>query len=131
MLASVDRMFDDDDTDQLIEQARFLARGGDHRGAVVRAREAVMTATSPEAKADAELELDRRLAAERAWDASVLERFRLHRANELRDAGVAKAFEELETVFEPPWWKRGLERARALLSPRAASPGAGTPAHSH
>jgi hypothetical protein len=121
-------MFDDDDIDQLLADAKFLARAGDHRGAVVRAREAVMTATSPETKAHAELELDRRLAAERAWDAAVLDRFRLHRANELREAGVAKAFEELETVLEPPWWKRGLERAREWISPPAKTPKPGAPA---
>lgn len=94
-------MDQDDDTRDLLEQAAYFARSGDPRGAVTRARQAVMEATSLDAKEGAEIELERMLAFERAWDADLRRRFEQHRAIETDEAQVDEAVERARSLYEP------------------------------
>ena len=112
------RSMEDDDIRDMLEQAAYFVRAGDPRAAVVRARQAVMAATSPEAKDAAGIELERMLAAERAWTAALIGRWEQHRTIEVGEAQVDEAIERNRDLYEPGAIRRLFGRVRDHLAHR-------------
>lgn len=114
------------DVRALLEQAAVFARGGDHTGAVARAKAAVRAAAGTDAHDEALLSLARFEAGERAWREAVEARRAAFLARERREARVPDPEQRTSAATAPPAepsrprWRRLRLRRRGDAPPAFA-----------